>query len=146
MKTVLAATAAVLISAAAFAPAQAQAQGRTEVIVVHKAPPPLRHESIPAARRGHEWVPGYWSWNGRRYVWERGHYERVRAGYVYQQPVWRQDRNGWYLDRGGWIRADHRMARRDRDGDGIRNGRDRDRDGDGVPNRYDARPNNPNRY
>jgi hypothetical protein len=91
-------------------------------------------------------VPGYWSWNGRRYVWERGHYERVRAGYVYQQPVWRQDRNGWYLDRGGWIRADHRMARRDRDGDGIRNGRDRDRDGDGIPNRHDARPNNPNRY
>lgn len=25
-------------------------------------------------------------------------------------------------------------------------GHDRDRDGDGVPNRYDRRPNNPNRY
>jgi hypothetical protein len=42
------------------------------------------------------------------------------------------------LDRGGW-------RRRDRDGDGIRNGHDRDRDGDGVPNRMDSRPNNPNR-
>ena len=146
MKSILAATAAVLISAAAFAPAQAQAQGRTEVIVVHKAPPPLRHEAIPAARRGYEWVPGYWSYNGRRYVWERGHYERVRAGYVYQQPVWRQDRQGWYLDRGGWVRADHRLARRDRDGDGVRNAYDRDRDGDGIANRHDARPNNPNRY
>ncbi|MEW6761374.1 MAG: YXWGXW repeat-containing protein [Pseudomonadota bacterium] len=133
MKSILAATAAVLISTAAFAPVQAQAQGRTEVIVVHKAPPPLRHESIPAARRGYEWVPGYWSWNGRRYVWERGHYEKVRAGYVYHRPEWRQDRNGWYLDRGGWVREDRRMARRDRDGDG-------------VPNRHDARPNNPNRY
>ena len=29
------------------------------------------------------------------------------------------------------------------DRDGYRN---RDRDGDGVPNRYDSRPNNPNRY
>ncbi len=133
MKSILAATAAVLISAAAFAPAQAQAQGRTEVIVVHKAPPAPMREAIPAARRGHEWVPGYWSWNGRRYVWERGHYERVRAGYVYHRPEWRQDRNGWYLERGGWVRDDHRMARRDRDGDG-------------VPNRHDARPNNPNRY
>lgn len=133
MKSILAATAAVLISTAAFAPAQAQAQGRTEVIVVHKAPPAPMREAVPAARRGYEWVPGYWSWNGRRYVWERGHYEKVRVGYVYQRPEWRQDRKGWYLERGGWVREDHRMARRDRNGDG-------------VPNRYDARPNNPNRH
>ena len=147
MKSILAATAAVLISTAAFAPVQAQAQSRTEVIVVREAPPPMRREAIPNARRGYEWVPGYWSYNGRRYVWERGHYERVRSGYVYQQPVWRQDRNGWYLDRGGWIRdRDHRMARRDRDGDGVRNSHDRDRDGDGVPTRHDDRPNNPTRY
>ena len=103
------------------------------MIVVHKAPPAPMREAVPAARRGYEWVPGYWSWNGRRYVWERGHYEKVRVGYVYQRPEWRQDRKGWYLERGGWVREDHRMARRDRDGDG-------------VPNRYDARPNNPNRH
>jgi len=133
MKSILAATAAVLISAAAFAPVQAQAQGRTEVIVVHKAPPAPMREAIPAARRGYEWVPGYWAWNGRRYTWERGHYEKVRAGYVYSRPEWRQDRNGWTMERGGWVRQDHRMARRDRDGDG-------------VPNRLDDRPNNPNRH
>jgi hypothetical protein len=148
MKSILAATAAVLIATCAFAPVQAQAQGRTEVIVVHKAPPALRHEAIPAARRGYEWVPGYWAWNGRRYTWERGHYERVRSGYVYQQPTWRQNRDGWYMDRGGWIRGERadRVARRDRDGDGVRNVNDRDRDGDGIRNRDDARPNNPNRY
>ena len=33
----------------------------------------------------------------------------------------------------------------DRDRDGVSNRNDRDRDGDGVPNRYDTRPNNPNR-
>lgn len=145
MKTILAATAAVLISTAAFAPVQAQAQGRTEVIIVQKAPPAPRHEAIPAARRGHVWVPGYWAWNGRRHTWERGHWERVRSGYVYAQPEWRQDRNGWYLERGGWQRGE-RVARRDRDGDGVRNANDRDRDGDGIRNRDDARPNNPNRY
>ena len=38
MKSILAATAAVLIGTAAFAPAQADAAIRTEVVVVHKAP------------------------------------------------------------------------------------------------------------
>lgn len=145
MKTILAATAAVIISTAAFTPVEAVAQGLTEVIVIQKAPPALRREAIPAARRGYEWIPGYWAWNGRRHVWERGHWERTRRGYVYAQPVWRQDRNGWYLERGGWQRGD-RVERRDRDGDGVRNGVDRDRDGDGIRNRDDARPNNPNRY
>ena len=160
MKSILAATAAVLISTAAFAPVQAQAQGRTEVIVVRKAPPALRHEAIPAARRGQVWVPGYWNWNGRRYTWQRGHFERVRAGYYYSQPEWRQDRNGWYFERGGWLRGERadRVMRRDqdrdgvsnrndidRDGDGIRNRNDIDRDGDGVRNRNDAQPNNPAR-
>lgn len=161
MKTILAATAAVLISTVAFAPVEAQAQGRTEVIVVKRAPPAPMREAIPAARRGYEWVPGYWAWNGRRHTWERGHWERSRRGYVYAQPVWRQDRNGWYLDRGGWQRGDRadRVVRRDsdrdgirnavdrdRDGDGVRNAADRDRDGDGVRNNRDARPDNPNRY
>ena len=133
MKSILAATAAVLIGTAAFAPAQADAAIRTEVIVVHKAPPPLRHESIPAARRGHEWVPGYWDWNGRRHVWVSGHWERDRPGYAYQRPEWRRDAKGWYLERGGWRHGERVAARRDRDGDG-------------VPNRYDQRPRNPNRY
>ena len=144
MKSILAATAAVLISTAAFAPVQAQAQGRTEVIVVQKAPPALRYEAIPAARRGYEWVPGHWAWNGRRYTWQRGHHERVRAGYVYTQPVWREDRNGWAYQRGGWTRADERMARREARQEARQEAR-RDHDGDGVRNRDDARPNNPNR-
>ncbi|WP_020656785.1 YXWGXW repeat-containing protein [Massilia niastensis] len=142
MKSILAATASViLISAAAFAPAQAQDQyrgdradrgDRTRVVIVHKAPPAPRHESIPAARRGYDWVPGYWDWNGRRHVWVSGHWERDRPGYVYSRAEWKRDRNGWYLDQGGW-RHSERVARRDRDGDG-------------VPNRHDSRPNNPYRH
>lgn len=131
MNTILAAAAFVLISAAAAAPSHAQPPSRTEVIVVQKAPPPLRKEAIPAARRGYEWIPGYWAWNGHSYVWERGRHEKVRAGYVYQQPVWRQDRRGWYLDRGGWVKKDDSTPR--------------DRDGDGVMNRNDTHPNNQNR-
>ena len=159
MKRILLTAAAVLISTAAFAPVHAQQYSRTEVIVVQKAPPAMRTERIPAARRGFEWVPGYWDWNGRRYTWVAGHYEKVRPGYVYARPEWRRDRDGWVLERGGWRHGERVAGRgdrdrdgvpnrydRDRDNDGVRNSVDRDRDNDGVPNRADARPNNPNRY
>ena len=148
MKRILLTAAAVLISTAAFTPVQAQAQNRTEIIVVQKAPPAMRSERIPAARRGFEWVPGYWDWNGRRYTWVAGHHERVRAGYVYARPEWRRDRNGWVMQRGGWQPGDRVNGGngRDRDRDGVPNRYDRDRDNDGVPNRVDARPNNATRY
>jgi len=146
MKRILfTAVAAALVSTAAMTPVQAQ-NHRTEVIVVHKAPPALRTERVPAARRGFEWVPGYWDWNGRRYTWVTGHYEKVRPGYVYARPEWRRDRNGWVLERGGWQHGDRVVRGGDRDRDGVPNRMDRDRDNDGVPNRADQRPNNPNRY
>jgi len=120
MKTILATAAAILIGSAAFAPVQAQAaHPRAQVIVIKKAPPAPRREAVPAARRGYEWVSGYW--------------EKVRPGYAYQRAQWRQDRNGWHLDRGGWHQPRKVAAHRDRDRDG-------------VPNRHDARPNNPHRY
>jgi len=125
MKRILFTVAAALISTAAFMPVAQAQHNRTEVIVVQKAPPALRREAVPAARRGYEWIPGYWNWSGRRYTWVKGHYEKVRRGYVYARPEWRQGDNGWTLQRGGW--------------------RAGDRDGDGVRNRDDARPNNPNR-
>jgi hypothetical protein len=155
-RTLFTAAAALVLSTAAFAPVQAFAKG--DVIVVHRAPPVVKYESVPAARRGYEWSPGYWNWTGRRHVWVKGHYERVRAGYAYQRAEWRQGRNGWELDRGGWRHGQRVADRQDRDGDGIanrndrdrdndgvRNRNDRDRDGDGVRNRDDARPDNPNR-
>jgi hypothetical protein len=92
---------------------------------VRTAPPAPRHEAVPAARRGYEWAPGYWNWNGHRYVWTKGHYEKVRRGYTYHRPEWKQGDNGWTMERGGW--------------------RHGDRDGDGVPNRVDDHPNNPHR-
>jgi hypothetical protein len=125
MKRILFTVAAALISTAAFTPVAQAQHNRTEVVVVQKAPPALRREAVPAARRGYEWIPGYWNWSGRRYTWVKGHYEKVRRGYVYARPEWRQGDNGWTLQRGGW--------------------RTGDRDGDGVRNRDDARPNNPNR-
>jgi hypothetical protein len=53
----------------------------------------------------------------------RGHWERVRPGYVWHRPEWRQGDRGWEMERGGWRHGDR----------------------DGVPNRLDRRPDNPNR-
>lgn len=105
------------------------------------APPPLRLERVPPARRGFVWVPGYWDWNYRRrqHQWVDGRWERARPGYVYDQPRWMERNGRWRLEQGGWRRG------RDRDSDGVRNRDDRDRDGDGVPNRRDRWPGNPNR-
>lgn len=136
MKRILSTAAAILLSTAAFMPAQAHA--RTSVhIALGNAPPPARYEVVPVSRRGYEWAPGYWNWNGRRHVWTAGHWQRARAGHHYQRPEWRRVNHGW--QRGARPGAD-------RDRDGIPNRRDRDRDGDRVPNRYDDRPNNPRRH
>lgn len=98
MKRIL--CAAALLSSAAFLPLQASA----DVLIVHDAPPPPRHEVVPAARHGYEWAPGYWNWNGHRYIWVKGHWEHVHPGMAYHHPEWRQGDHGWELDRGGWRR------------------------------------------
>lgn len=131
----LSAAAALVLSTAAMVPV---AQAKGEVVVVRVAPPAARHERVPAARRGYEWAPGYWTWTGRQYTWVKGHFEKVRRGQHYRRAEWREGPNGWEFDRPGW-----RAGQRDNDRDGIRNSHDRDRDGDGVLNRDDRRPNNP---
>ena len=67
------------------------------------APPPPQVEAVPPppmvapGRQAWVWQPGYWRWNGRRYVWSQGHY--VRA--PYRQAVWVP--GNWVLVRGRWV-------------------------------------------
>ncbi len=96
------------------------------VIYVREAPPPLRVETIPDARRGYAWVPGYWNWRGERHVWVKGAWMRDRSGYRYDAPRWHEHDGRWVQERGRWSRND--------------------RDGDGVPNRLDRQPDNPRRH
>ena len=124
MKYLIPTALALVLSAAALAPTQAVAQATVQV-VIGRAPPPMRQEMIPEMRRGYEWAPGYWNWNGRRHVWVPGHRQRTRHGHYYQQPQWQQDGERWQFNRGGWRRGD--------------------RDGDGVPNSVDRRPNDSSR-
>ena len=109
-----------LIVASSFGAVAVPAQAE---IVVSVAPPPLRVERAPTyERRGYTWAEGYWRWNGRRHIWVAGHWERTRRGHMYVAPRWEERDGRWAYSGPRW-----------------------DRDGDGVPNRYDSRPNNPNR-
>ena len=82
---------------------------------------------VPAPRRGYVWAPGYWDWRGSRHIWVGGRWVREREGYAYHPHRWVEHDGRWRLERGRWDRAH------------------RDSDGDGVPDRFDRRPNNPNR-
>ena len=140
--TLLAATAATAVTAPALlTPAAAQVEFNVNIA---SAPPPMRYEAVPAPRAGYVWAPGYWHWDGRRHVWQNGHWEVARAGYRYVAPRWER-----YYDN-GHERWRYHASRWDRDGDGIPNRYDRydnrrgpygDRDGDGIPNRYDTYDN-----
>lgn len=88
--------------------------------IAHYAPPALRHEYVPHARRGFVWVPGYWDFSGYEYFWVDGYFAVEQRGYSFHQQRWEQRGNSWFLQPARW-----------------------DRDGDGVPNYRDSQPNNP---
>ena len=73
-------------------------------IVVRIGPPPPRPvEVVPAPRPGWVWVPGFHRWNGRRYVWVRGHYAHApREGAVWVPGEWREERGGHVWHEGYW--------------------------------------------
>jgi len=86
-------------SVATLAPAIASAD-----IYVRVAPPAPREEVAPALRPGWVWVPGYWSWNGHRYVWVRGHRVHAHRGAHWVPDRWVEDRGRWRRERGHWDR------------------------------------------
>jgi hypothetical protein len=101
------AAAMLALSAAAFAPAVASAQVGVS-LEIGNAPPPPRFESVPVARRGYIWAPGYWNWDGRRHVWLAGHWEQERYGQSFRGAEWVRTGNGWRLDQGGWVTVESR--------------------------------------
>ncbi len=78
MKSTALLLAALLAAAAVPATAQVSVHINVGDEGARRPPPPPRHERMPGLRPGHAWVPGHWRWNGRDYVWMRGHYEARR--------------------------------------------------------------------
>ena len=72
---------------------------------IEVAPPALREEVVPAARRGYVWAPGYWNYRGHRHVWVRGHWVRARHGYHWVPGHWDERGNHrWHFTAGRWDR------------------------------------------
>ncbi len=101
----------IALSSVAFVPTQATAQvGLGLNVVIGNAPPPPRFESVPPARSGYVWAPGYWNWEGNRHAWAAGHWEAIREGQQYQRSQWVQENNSWRLNRGGWVSVQQPVA------------------------------------
>lgn len=153
VKTVLLAATVAAGSLAGLAlPTLAQAQVLSVQI---GPPPPPRYEVVPAARPGWIWAPGHYEWRRGRHVWVSGIWVRERPGYAYVAPVWAQMGERWVYQAPRWDpRPGYGPPPRPgfgppppRPGYGPPPPRGMyDRDRDGVPNRYDRRPNDPNRY
>jgi hypothetical protein len=68
------------------------------------APPAPQFETVPALAPGQAWAPGYWAWNGDRYIWVRGRPIVQRSGYRWEPDRW-ENRNGhYYRHTGRWAR------------------------------------------
>jgi hypothetical protein len=87
----------------ATVPAAAQVYGG---VYVQTGPPAPIYETVPVAPGpGYNWVAGYWSWNGYRYVWVHGRYAYPPyAGEAWRPGHWAQGAYGWYWRPGHWAR------------------------------------------
>ena len=74
------------------------------VIDVDVAPPPVQVETVPGARVGFVWAPGYWRWDGGRHVWVGGRWMHERRGYHWVAHEWVQRGGRWHFNEGGWRR------------------------------------------
>ena len=73
--------------------------------VVESEPPPAPVEVVPLAPYpGAVWIDGHWRWNGARYLWVPGHFERGRPGWVWVRHRWARRGRLWYHAPGHWQR------------------------------------------
>ena len=67
-------------------------------------PPPNRAEIPPPALSPQSlWEPGFWRWNGARFVWSPGRYiERPHPDANWMPGYWEQESGGWVWVEGRW--------------------------------------------
>jgi hypothetical protein len=66
-------------------------------------PAPIVEARTVAPGPGYVWVPGYYRWDGARYAWATGRWERPpRARARWVAGHWAHERGGWYFVEGHW--------------------------------------------
>ena len=94
--------AAAMAATAAFAAINVMAYAEWKEIDTNQGPPAMRTETMPAARTGEVWVPGYYEYKNRTYSWVPGRFEKERAGYTFSAPRYEQKNGRWGMYAGGW--------------------------------------------
>ena len=89
----------VALAAGAALPSVGSARVYVDVDV---APPAPRVETIPEARVGYVWAPGYWAYNGHEHVWVNGHYIREHHGHHWVADRWEERHGRWHRVEGHW--------------------------------------------
>jgi hypothetical protein len=97
--------AATAVTAAGFAALNVMGYAEWKEIDTDQAPPALRTETIPAARAGYVWVPGYYDYTARSYAWVPGRFEKAREGYTFVTPRYERQNGRWGMYAGGWQSA-----------------------------------------
>jgi hypothetical protein len=84
--------------------AQAQLAPVTpSITIVAMQPPAPITEIKPRHTGGQIWIPGFWNWNGRTFIWQAGHFDHERRGQVYVPAMWEPVGQGWALIPGHWV-------------------------------------------
>jgi hypothetical protein len=66
--------------------------------------PPAPQVYVAAVRPGFIYIDGRWRWEGRRWVWREGYYERERAGFLWEPGRWTVRGRGHVWVEGRWRR------------------------------------------
>ena len=74
-------------------------------VVVYQAPPAALAYAPPQPRDGLVWIPGFWEWDGVRYIWRDGYWADERPGFEYVPAAWILVGGGWRLEPGHWAEA-----------------------------------------
>ncbi len=129
-----------LFSPASFADNAGFRFGRGDVSVginIGMPPPPVV-EYVPVAVPGYAWAPGYWAWNGHRYFWNSGAWQRVQPGYGHVAGHWWHKREHWQHEPPHW--DGHRSFESHREKrDYVQRSGYQDRRDQGPPGARDAR-------
>ena len=89
----------IALGASAVLPSVASARVYVDVDI---APPAPRVETIPEARVGYVWAPGYWDYDGHRHHWVSGHYIHERHGHHWVADRWEERDHRWHRVQGHW--------------------------------------------
>lgn len=104
MRALLLLFALLLLALAASGCGPSYVEGRYVTTVSTEPPAPYVEVVSPAPTPKHVWVDGYWWWDGRRYVWVRGHWVRPpRAGYVWVRGGWVVHGGSYRFVHGRWL-------------------------------------------